>query len=119
MTMYAVLLLSHFQLHEVGEREGGEEGPCSRHIQIAELLTKRLGRKITHVKISEDELAAAMAGHGIPDDYARLLAQLDTAIKDGAEERLNNVVLDTTGREPRGFREFVEKRVDNGVWVKN
>ena len=59
-----------------------------------------------------------MTSFGIPDDYARLLAQLDTAIKNGAEERLNSVILDVTGREPRTFREFVEECVESGVWVK-
>jgi festuclavine dehydrogenase len=70
------------------------------------------------VKISEDELAEGMASYGIPDDYARLLAQLDTAIKNGAEERLNSVVLDVTGRVPRKFEDFVESCVEKGVWVK-
>ncbi len=55
---------------------------------------------------------------GIPDDYARLLAQLDTAIKDGAEERLNSVILEVTGRAPRRFEDFVAKCVESGVWVK-
>jgi len=85
--------------------------------EVAEILTRKLGRKITHVKITEDELAAEMTSF-LPAEYARLLAQLDTAIKNGAEVRLNSVVLDVTGREPRRFRDFMERCVESCVWVK-
>jgi festuclavine dehydrogenase len=87
-------------------------------IQVAELLTKRLGRKITHVKLSESQLAEAMTSFGIPVDYAKFLAQLDTAIKSGEEERLNSVILDVTGHEPARFHDFVKRCVESGVWVK-
>jgi festuclavine dehydrogenase len=91
---------------------------CWQYPKVAEILTKKLGREITHVKLTEDELADAMANFGIPGDYARLLAQLDTAIKNGEEERLNTVILDVTGREPTRFQEFVERCVEKGVWMK-
>jgi festuclavine dehydrogenase len=87
-------------------------------IQVAELLTKRLGRKITHVKLSESQLAEAMTSFGIPVDYAKFLAQLDTVIKIGEEEKLNSVILDITGHEPTRFHDFVKRCVESGVWVK-
>jgi festuclavine dehydrogenase len=87
-------------------------------IQVAELLAKSLGRKITHVKLSESQLAEAMTRFGIPVDYAKVLAQLDTAIKSGEEERLNSVILDVTAHEPTRFHDFVKRCVESGVWVK-
>jgi festuclavine dehydrogenase len=54
----------------------------------------------------------------LPEEYARLLAQLDTAIKNGAEERLNSVVLDVAGREPIRFQDFVDRCVESGIWVQ-
>ena len=87
-------------------------------IQVAELLTNKLGRKITHVKLSEAQLAEAMSSFGIPIDYAKLLAQLDTVIKNGEEEKLNSVILDITGHEPTRFHDFVKRCVESGVWVK-
>jgi hypothetical protein len=39
------------------------------------MFTKALGRKITSVKISEDEAVSEMVKCGIPPDYARMLAQ--------------------------------------------
>jgi festuclavine dehydrogenase len=55
---------------------------------------------------------------GIPADYAQVLAQLDTAIKDGKEERLNDVVLKVTGHMPRKFNDFVHECIKKGVWEK-
>jgi len=72
------------------------------------------------VNITEDEAASAMkAAWGLPGDYARILAQLDTAIKNGEEERLNDVVLQVTGRKPKTFEEFVNECAEKGVWEQS
>ncbi len=68
--------------------------------------------------ISEDELAVAMEGYGVPAAYSRVLAQLDTAIRNGEEDRTNDVVEEVTGRKPKGFEEFVDDYVRRGVWEK-
>jgi len=85
----------------------------------AALLTTKLGREITHIKISEDDLAKGMTSFGIPADYAKLLAELDTTIKNGNEERLNSVILDVTGHQPRKLEDFVEKCAESGVWARS
>jgi hypothetical protein len=36
-----------------------------------------------------------------------MLAGLDEAISEGAEDRVTTTVEDVTGRKPRSFREFV------------
>lgn len=82
------------------------------------MFTKALGRKITHVKISEDEAASQMEGWGIEPGYARMLAQLDTAVKDGKEERLNDVVLKITGHPPKKFEVYLGECIARGVWDK-
>ncbi len=82
---------------------------------MAALLTRKLNHKITHVKITEDELAASMSAF-IPPDYARVLARLDTAIKNGEEERINDVVEKITGRKPKSLEAFVDECVERGVW---
>ncbi|KAF4630573.1 hypothetical protein G7Y89_g7562 [Cudoniella acicularis] len=69
--------------------------------EVAAMLTEKLGRKITHVKITEEQLAESMREFGIPKDYVRMLAQLDTWIKGGGEEGVNDVVAKVTGREPK------------------
>lgn len=59
--------------------------------------------------MSVSELAAKFLKQGIPDQYAKLLASLDTAISQGMENRLNNVVLNVTGGQPKSFMDFVEE----------
>jgi len=85
--------------------------------EIAELFTKALGRKITHVKITEEQEAAAMEQF-MPGDYARMLAALDTAIKEGKESRLNDTVLKVTGRPPKKFEVYLGECMARGVWDK-
>ena len=63
-------------------------------------------------------MAAGMEQFGVPSDYALLLAGLDTAIKDGKEERLNDVVLNITGHSPKRFEAYLGECVEKGVWDK-
>ncbi|KAG0652081.1 Agroclavine dehydrogenase [Hyphodiscus hymeniophilus] len=86
--------------------------------QIAEIFTKALGRKITHVKITEDESIAALKQYGVAADYAQMLADLDTAIREGKEKRLNDVVLKVTGHNPKKFEAYLEDCMARGAWNK-
>ena len=52
------------------------------------------------------------------EDYAKLLAKLDTAIKEGEEARLNGVVERVTGKKARDLRNFVDFCVAKDVWGK-
>lgn len=70
-------------------------------------MTEVLGKKIEHVKISEQELAELWVKVGLPAEYAKIMGQMDTGIKHGAEERESNTVEALTGRKPRTFREYV------------
>jgi festuclavine dehydrogenase len=85
--------------------------------EVAEMISDALGRKITHIKTSEAELARSF-GAFVPGDYANMLAGMDSMIKRGAEERTNEVVEETTGQKPRTLESFVSQRVEMGVWVK-
>ncbi|RYP86587.1 hypothetical protein DL770_004886 [Monosporascus sp. CRB-9-2] len=76
---------------------------------IAGILTEVLGREIAHGDISEAELARRHQGFGMPAQYAVILAAMDTAVKNGSEDRLSDVVLQVTGRPPRRFRDFAEE----------
>ncbi len=57
-----------------------------------------------------------MIAWGIPKDYARILAQLDTAIKEGQEERVNDVVMNITGQAPISLGAFISECMAKGVW---
>ncbi|PQE31063.1 agroclavine dehydrogenase protein [Rutstroemia sp. NJR-2017a WRK4] len=83
---------------------------------VAEIIGRAVGRKITHVKVSAQELSRQMTSVGIPKDYADMLAGMDDGINKGAEERLNNTVLEVTGKQPKRFTDFVEDA--KAVWKK-
>ncbi|RYP10946.1 hypothetical protein DL764_000382 [Monosporascus ibericus] len=74
--------------------------------QVAATLTSLLNRKITHVKLSEAELATRMESTGMPAEDAKMLAEMDTIIRNGAEDRLNHVVEEVTGTPPQSFYDF-------------
>ncbi|RYP65815.1 hypothetical protein DL771_008116 [Monosporascus sp. 5C6A] len=81
---------------------------------VAAALTEVLGREISHGDISEAELARRHEGFGMPAQYAAILAAMETAVKNGSEDRLSDVVLHVTGRPPRMFRDFVKE--NKAVW---
>lgn len=82
--------------------------------EVAQILSDTLGRKITHVTISEKGLAEELQFFDLQPEYAQVLAALDTAVSNGVEERLNNNVLSVAGRPPKRFQEFVNE--NKQVW---
>lgn len=85
-------------------------------LQCAEILSEVIGKKITHVDVSVEELAEhAKKTIGMPDEYAKALAGMDAFVKDGQEAKLNDVVLSVTGKKPKTFREFAEE--NKSVWI--
>ncbi|GJC86026.1 agroclavine dehydrogenase [Colletotrichum liriopes] len=82
---------------------------------IAETLSEVLGRKIVHKKLSAQELVERFASQGIPRDVAEMMSGLDTAIRNGSENRTNSVVLALTGKQPRKFHDTAES--NKGAWA--
>ncbi|KAK4648064.1 uncharacterized protein QC761_106810 [Podospora bellae-mahoneyi] len=82
--------------------------------EIAEILTEVLGRKIVHVDLSSAELEKRHARFGMPEEYARMMSAMDTAIKFGAENRTNDVIFSVTGTAPKKFRDYAMSVKD--VW---
>ncbi|KAF7327081.1 NAD(P)-binding protein [Mycena kentingensis (nom. inval.)] len=56
--------------------------------QIASRLSQVLNRPIKHKRISVDELITVFLKRGMGEEYARIMAQTDAFIADGAEEQL-------------------------------
>ncbi|KAK0667621.1 hypothetical protein QBC41DRAFT_323667 [Cercophora samala] len=102
----------------------GEEAPNTEwmvlgpellsYAEIAEVLTEVLGRKIVHVDLSSAELEKRHTRFGMPEEYARMMSSMDTAIKFGAENRTNDVVFSVTGTAPKKFRDYAMSVKD--VW---
>ena len=89
--------------------------PCSRAAsslttkQIAAKLSAGLGRKIEHVKLSQEESAKRYQGLGLSDRMAGVMASLEVHTANGGEERMNDAVEKVTGRSPIRFDDFVKQ----------
>ncbi|KAI1455901.1 putative ergot alkaloid A [Annulohypoxylon moriforme] len=81
---------------------------------VATIFSDVLKRPIEYVELSESDLVARFTQF-IEPEYARTLAAMDTDIKNGAENRTNDVVRTVTGKEPKKFRDFVEE--NKAVWL--
>ncbi|MFE6748184.1 NAD(P)H-binding protein [Kitasatospora purpeofusca] len=75
---------------------------------IARIAGEALGRPVVHRRLTREELTAVLAEQ-MPDGFAALLAGLDHAIAEGAEDRTTDTVLRVTGRPANGFRAVVER----------
>ena len=82
----------------------------------AAILSKAVGREITHVQINVEDLAARHRGRGLPPATAMILAAMDGLIAGGAEDRTTSVVEDLTGTKPTSFAAFC--RQNACAWVR-
>ncbi|KAK7738063.1 hypothetical protein SLS63_002396 [Diaporthe eres] len=84
--------------------------------QCADILTEVIGKKVVHVNLTVEELAEHhVKNSGLSEEYAKVLAGMDTPIKNGSEEKLNNVVLTVTGSKPKSFKEFAV--ANKSIWL--
>lgn len=84
------------------------------YAEAAAILSAAAGRSIRHRSVSRDALQERLTAAGIPEAYAALLAGLDAAIAQGAEDRVTTTVYDVTGRSPKSLAEFA--RDNRPLW---
>ncbi|MFE6176883.1 NmrA family NAD(P)-binding protein [Streptomyces sp. NPDC056464] len=77
---------------------------------VAAIITEITGRPVVHKRLTFEELRDRWAAE-IPLEFATMLAGMDRAIADGAEDRTSDTVERLTGRPPGTFRAFVEREV--------
>lgn len=82
--------------------------------QIAAKLSNCLGRKIEHVKLSEEERTKKLMSFGLPEDYAKFLTYLEVTSARGSEDMMNDAVEKVTGRRPQTFDAFANENM--AVW---
>ncbi|MFJ6695772.1 NmrA family NAD(P)-binding protein [Streptomyces sp. NPDC091272] len=75
---------------------------------IAATLTQVTGRPVRHQHLSYEQLRDRLAAE-MPAEFAALLAGLDRAVAEGAEDRTTDTVLRLTGHAPNSFRAFAER----------
>jgi festuclavine dehydrogenase len=76
---------------------------------VAETLSKVLGKRIQHVNLTAEGFAQRLLEYGVPESSARALSQMDIAISQGAEERSSDDVYAVLGRQPKSLQLFAEE----------
>lgn len=79
---------------------------------IAAIITEATGRPVEHRQLTFEQLRDRWAAE-IPMEFAVILAGMDRAIAEGAEDRTSDTVQRLTGRPPGTFRAFVEREVSS------
>ncbi|MBD0423324.1 NAD(P)H-binding protein [Streptomyces sp. TRM S81-3] len=80
---------------------------------VAAILGDVLGRPVVHRRLTYEQMRDRLTAQ-VPPDFAAMLAGMDRAIADGAEDRTTDVVERLTGRPPHGFRAVVERELVRG-----
>jgi uncharacterized protein YbjT (DUF2867 family) len=98
----------------VGENETlvltGSEAPT--HDEIAEVLTRTLGRPVRYVDLAVPAMAERLRSAGVPAAAADDLATLMRLVGDGRWASTTTAVRDLTGRPPRTLADFVAGHAD-------
>ncbi|MFI0482214.1 NmrA family NAD(P)-binding protein [Actinomadura sp. 9N215] len=78
------------------------------HDDIAAIITEVTGRTVVHRRLTYDQLHDRLAAQ-VPPEYAAMLAGMNRAIAEGAEDRVTGTVQRITGRPPRSFRAHLDE----------
>ncbi|MGI5244349.1 NmrA family NAD(P)-binding protein [Dactylosporangium sp. CA-139066] len=85
-------------------------GPVElNHHQIAEAMTRTLGRQVTYVPIGIDEFAAELERHGLAPHFVQHLTSVAVDYRNGIFAGTNDVVRTLTGADPLTVEAFIER----------
>lgn len=74
--------------------------------EVAAIVSALLPGTVRHIDLAPEALAQRFVAQGLGEPYARTLADLDGAIRAGAEDRTTGCVRQLTGHDPVSFRAF-------------
>lgn len=85
-------------------------GPVElNHHQIAEIMTRALGRQVTYVPIELDEFQAGLEKRGADPYFVQHMVNIAIDYRNGVFAGTNDVVRTLTGTEPLTVEAFVER----------
>lgn len=82
--------------------------------EIAAVLREVTGRPAVHRRLTYEQMRDRLAADGIPHEFAAMLARMDLAIAEGAEDRVTDTVQRMTGLPPITFRAHAEAAMRRG-----
>jgi uncharacterized protein YbjT (DUF2867 family) len=85
--------------------------------EMAEELSRALGRVIRHISLPPADLKAAMLAEGMPEPIADRMLDLERYFHENHASRVTGDVKRVTGREPRRFADFARETAATGVWA--
>ena len=83
---------------------------------MADALSKVLGRVIRHVSLPEADLRAGMLAEGMPEALADRMLDLERYFREDRASTITDDVTRVTGRAPRRFSDYVRDTAATGVW---
>ena len=84
--------------------------------EVAEALSKAIGRPVAHVPLSREAYAAELVTHGIPAESADEIADVIADALDGRNSAITDGVERVLGRPARDFAEYARDAAATGVW---
>ena len=85
--------------------------------EAVHMISKASGREIQFTGISVKAYVAAMRQKNVPEDFIWLIEYLFTEVLGNPDNsEITNDIEQVLSRKPFGFKEYVEKSVNNGVW---
>ena len=83
---------------------------------IADELSKALGRDIHHISLPAADMKAGMLAEGMPGAIADRMLDLERYFREDRASSVTDDVLRVTGRAPRRFAEYARETAETGVW---
>jgi uncharacterized protein YbjT (DUF2867 family) len=84
--------------------------------EMAEELSKALGRVISHVSLPPLDLKGGMLAEGMPEAIADRMLDLERYYREDRASTISGDVKRVTGRAPRQFADYVRDTAATGVW---
>jgi uncharacterized protein YbjT (DUF2867 family) len=84
--------------------------------EVADELSKVLGRVIRHVSLPAAYLRAGMLAEELPDAIADRMLDLERYFREGHADAITDDVKRVIGREPKRFTDYVRDTAPTRVW---
>ncbi|MGW2620740.1 NAD(P)H-binding protein [Streptomyces sp. NPDC001500] len=78
--------------------------------EVAALITEIAGRPVVHRRLTYEQMRDRLTAL-VPPEFAAMLAGMDRAIAQGAEDRVTDTVQRLTGRPARSLRSVLEREL--------
>lgn len=82
--------------------------------EAGDMIGAARGKAVHHIKLTTAQLAHRWEEFGLEPQYTQILAAMDEAIANGAENRTTDLVELVTGRPPKSLEQFIEE--NSSVW---